>query len=93
MLQEFQILRFHLIRVTYHIVDTVTQLTRLAISKDNGVSLLISAIGTTKTDNRACIIELEDTGSSLWAARIEQIEANYEIFFSDINTGALKFNV
>ena len=72
--------------VYYHIVDTVTQLTRLAISKDNGVSLLISAIGTTKTDNRACIIELEDTGSSLWAARIEQIEENYEIIFSDIMT-------
>ena len=69
--------------VYYQVFGEIDRLTRIAISKDNGSSLLISAIGKMNYSNKACILELEDTGSS-WTKRIDTIKENYEIVFSDI---------
>ncbi|MBR3412049.1 MAG: hypothetical protein IKG81_05100 [Bacteroidales bacterium] len=71
--------------VYYQTFSETTQLTRLAISKTDETPVLISAIGTEKTKKVACILELEDTGST-WIKRIDTISGRPEIVFSDIMT-------
>lgn len=71
--------------VFYTIIDTVSQLSRLAISTYIGSSVLISAIGKTKASNRDCILELYNP-YSVWKMRYDTIFNNQKIVFSDIMT-------
>ena len=72
--------------VEYYIVDTTIQLTRLAISKENGYPLLISAIGEAYPSGRACIVELKNRGSSGWGIVLDTINNDEMLVFSDIMT-------
>lgn len=68
--------------VEYYIVDTVFQLTRLAISRANGFPLLISAIGEVYPSEKACIVELKNRGASGWTRSCDVVGDN--LVFSDI---------
>ncbi len=71
--------------VYYQTFPETKQLTRLAISKANGGSLLISAIGYLTSNHYACILELENTGGS-WTKMFDTIEGRPEVDFADIIT-------
>ena len=71
--------------ISFHKVDTTTQLTRLAISKPNASSLLISAIGFQRPDRFPCIVEVEKTNNN-WAWRYEYVKNAPNMIFSDIMT-------
>ena len=73
-------------QVEYYIVDTTSQLTRLAISRDDTSHLLISAIGEEYYSGKACIVELANHGASGWTKRYEEIFTADNIVFSDIMT-------
>ena len=68
--------------VEYYIVDTVFQLTRLAISRSNGYPLLISAIGEVYPSEKPCIVELKNNGASGWKRNCDIAGDN--LIFSDI---------
>lgn len=69
--------------VFYMIIDTVSQLSRLAISPYIGSSVLISAIGNTKVTHRDCILEMNDLNHE-WKMRYDTLFNNQKIVFSDI---------
>ena len=73
--------------LTYYEVKETSQLTRLAIIKDNMGQLLISAIGNKVRSTTPCLVEI--TPSSVvpfWNLRLDTIEMPDIILFSDIIT-------
>lgn len=71
--------------VYYDTLPEMTQLTRLAISKPDAWTTLISAIGTQRPNRLPCILEIEKT-NNVWTWRNEYVNSDFDMVFSDIMT-------
>lgn len=73
--------------VYFHEFDTVTQLARLAISKPDASTLLVSAIGTQRPNLFPCIVEVKKI-NNVWENNwhIDCVNNESGMFFSDIMT-------
>lgn len=71
--------------VYYKDFGETTQLTRLAISKPDASTLLVSAIGFQRPDRYPCIVEMIKSNNA-WNWRYEYVYNGYNMVFSDIMT-------
>ena len=70
----------------YDTLPETTQLTRLAISKPDASTTLISAIGTQRPDRFPCIVEIRKTSNAWNDWHYEYADNDADMVFSDIMT-------